>query len=236
MRASNDAACGTSFDKLRTNGRCRQSNARCPGLRGPNNLAVIARRGATKQSRPALVALDCFATLAMTVDLDGGGAYRAAAAKSGQFLAEIGRGLADVEPVGVHHLVPCRHEVRGRTSRARRTRRRPRPAREAPNASRRSGRRGWRSSSAAWSCDRGPGTGSSSSVAVHSVFMSSRLTKKSLVSVADLVGEHAVLRLDGVGAEHAQAADQHRHLGRGQRSSCALSISASSGAMKFESW
>ena len=47
--------------------------------------------------------------------------------------------------------------------------------------------------------------------------MSSRLTKKSLVSDAGPVGEHAVRRAAGVGAEGAQAADQHRHLGRGQR-------------------
>ena len=47
--------------------------------------------------------------------------------------------------------------------------------------------------------------------------MSSRLTKKSLVSVPGLLGEDAVLGLAGVGAEHAQAADQHRHLRRRQR-------------------
>ena len=34
---------------------------------------------------------------------------------------------------------------------------------------------------------------------------------------ARLVGEHAVLAAAAVGAQHAQAADQHRHLGRGQR-------------------
>ena len=47
--------------------------------------------------------------------------------------------------------------------------------------------------------------------------MSSRLTKKSLVSVPGCFGEDAVLGLAGIGAEHAQAADEHRHLRRGQR-------------------
>ena len=68
------------------------------------------------------------------------------------------------------------------------------------------------------SCGRGPRTvAASSDVGFHSVPMSSRLTKKSLVSVPGRVGEHAVLRAAGVRAEHAQAADQHRHLRRGQR-------------------
>jgi hypothetical protein len=47
--------------------------------------------------------------------------------------------------------------------------------------------------------------------------MSSRFTKKSLVSVSGPLGEDAVRGLPGVGAQHAQAADEHRHLGRGQR-------------------
>ena len=47
--------------------------------------------------------------------------------------------------------------------------------------------------------------------------MSSRLTKKSFVSVPGPIGEDAVRRAAVVGAEHAQAADEHRHLRRGQR-------------------
>ena len=45
--------------------------------------------------------------------------------------------------------------------------------------------------------------------------MSSRLTKKSLVSTPGLVGEDAVLAAAVVGAERTQAADQHRQLRRG---------------------
>ncbi len=46
---------------------------------------------------------------------------------------------------------------------------------------------------------------------------SSRLTKKSLVSVPGLLGEDAVLGIAGIRTEHAQAADQHRHFRPGQR-------------------
>ena len=49
--------------------------------------------------------------------------------------------------------------------------------------------------------------------------------------LARRLGEDAVLRAAGIGAEHAQAADQHGHLRRRQRSNCARSTSASSGAM-----
>ena len=56
----------------------------------------------------------------------------------------------------------------------------------------------------------------SSPAGCHSVPMSSRLTKKSFVSVPGLLGEDAMLRAAGVRAEHAQAADQHRHLRRRQ--------------------
>ena len=46
--------------------------------------------------------------------------------------------------------------------------------------------------------------------------MSSRLTKKSLVSWPGRSVSTPCLRPAVVGAEHAQAADQHRHLGRAQ--------------------
>ena len=57
----------------------------------------------------------------------------------------------------------------------------------------------------------------STSDAFHSVPMSSRLTKKSLVSVPGPVGEDAGRRAAGVGAQRAQATDQHGHLRSGQR-------------------
>ena len=47
--------------------------------------------------------------------------------------------------------------------------------------------------------------------------MSSRFTKKSLVSASGCFVKTPCFAAAGVGAEHAQAADQHRHLGRGQR-------------------
>ena len=53
--------------------------------------------------------------------------------------------------------------------------------------------------------------------AVHAMPMSSRLTKKSLVSVPGRVGEDPVLDSPVIGAQHAQAADQHRHFRRGER-------------------
>jgi hypothetical protein len=46
--------------------------------------------------------------------------------------------------------------------------------------------------------------------------MSVRLTKKSFVSAPFAIGEHAVLGAAVVGAQHAHAADQHRHLRGGQ--------------------
>ena len=42
------------------------------------------------------------------------------------------------------------------------------------------------------------------------------------------LGEDAVLRTAGVGAEDAQAADEHRHFGRGQGQQLRLSISSAS--------
>ena len=51
---------------------------------------------------------------------------------------------------------------------------------------------------------------------VHSMSMSSRLVKKSLVSVPGRSVSTPGRRPAGVGAEHAQAADEHGHLGRGQ--------------------
>jgi hypothetical protein len=47
--------------------------------------------------------------------------------------------------------------------------------------------------------------------------MSSRFTKKSLVSVPGASGEDAVLGPSEVGVEHAHAADEHRHFRRGER-------------------
>ena len=47
--------------------------------------------------------------------------------------------------------------------------------------------------------------------------MSSRFTKKSFVKRAGSIGEHAVRGSAGVGVEGPQTADEHRHLGRGQR-------------------
>ncbi len=49
---------------------------------------------------------------------------------------------------------------------------------------------------------------------VHCVPMSSRFTKKSLVSAPGRFCEHTVLRVLVIGAQHAQSTNQHRHLGR----------------------
>ena len=85
-------------------------------------------------------------------------------------------------------------------------------------ASRRRGRRRWPSTGPRRWRGRGPRRRAPPwPTAVHSVPMSSRLTKKSLVSIAGPVGEHAVLGAADVGAQGPQAADEHRHLGRGQR-------------------
>ena len=46
--------------------------------------------------------------------------------------------------------------------------------------------------------------------------MSSRFTKKSLVSASGLLGKDAVPGLSEVGVQHAHAANEHRHFGRGQ--------------------
>ena len=47
--------------------------------------------------------------------------------------------------------------------------------------------------------------------------MSSRFTKKSLVSVSGRLVKTPCLRTAEVGVQHPHAADEHRHLGRGQR-------------------
>ena len=47
--------------------------------------------------------------------------------------------------------------------------------------------------------------------------MSSRLTKKSLVSVSGRLVKTPCADLPGIRAQDAQAADQNRHLRRGQR-------------------
>ncbi len=104
---------------------------------------------------------------------------------------------------------PRLRRSRGRTSAGRRRRRRPPPAPAARSASRRSGRPGWRSTSPALVLRSTPWKALSEPAGRHSVFMSSRLTKKSLVSTPDRVGEHARLRALGVGAQDPQAAHQH---------------------------
>ena len=53
--------------------------------------------------------------------------------------------------------------------------------------------------------------------AFHSVPMSSRFTKKSLVNVPGRSVKTPCGRLPDVGVQGAHAADEHRHLGRGQR-------------------
>ena len=58
---------------------------------------------------------------------------------------------------------------------------------------------------------------SASDVADHVVPMSSRLTKKSFVSVPGRVGEHTVRRVARVRPEDPQATDEGGHLGRRQR-------------------
>ena len=102
-----------------------------------------------------------------------------------QFSRELGApGQAEVEAVGVHHLGPrgdeVAHELLLRVVAGVDLGERP----QLRVASRRRGRRGCRSSSARRSCGRGPRTcPRRRRVAFHSVPMSSRLTKKSLVSV-----------------------------------------------------
>ena len=50
----------------------------------------------------------------------------------------------------------------------------------------------------------------------HCVAISSRLTKKSLVSVSGRLVKTPCVDLPGIGAEDAQAADEHGHFRRGQ--------------------
>ena len=65
--------------------------------------------------------------------------------------------------------------------------------------------------------------------------MSSKLTKKSLVSVpAD--GEDAVLRLSDVCSQYAQAANQDCHLWRRQPHQLSLSSNNSSGERRCFPW
>ena len=56
-----------------------------------------------------------------------------------------------------------------------------------------------------------------SDVGFHSVSMSSRFTKKSLVSVPGRLVNTPTIRLPGVHVQRAQAAHEHGHLGRAQR-------------------
>ncbi len=56
--------------------------------------------------------------------------------------------------------------------------------------------------------------------------MSSRLTKKSLVSAPGLLGQDAVARAVDIDVDRAQTADQHRQLGRGRASAAAPCRSA----------
>ena len=113
---------------------------------------------------------------------------------------------------------PTRRRSRARTSPARRRRRRPRPAREARSSSRRPGRRGWPSTCGRPSRGSGPRTPrAASDVGFHSVPMSRRFTKKSLVSVPGRVVNTPWPACPAVTFERAQAADEHGHLGRAQR-------------------
>ena len=118
----------------------------------------------------------------------------------------------------VHHLGPRRHEVFRELLLQVGARRRLPQAPAAASASRRSGRRGspvhltspvFRS--------RPSYTPSAPATGCHCVPMSSRLTKKSFVSVSRRLGEDAVRGPSRVRAENAQAADENRHLGRRQR-------------------
>ena len=60
-------------------------------------------------------------------------------------------------------------------------------------------------------------TSSASETAFHSVPMSSRFTKKSLVSVSGPLCEYAVFGPACVRVQGTHAADENRHLGRSQR-------------------
>ena len=124
----------------------------------------------------------------------------------------------EVEAVEVHHLGPRRHEVahelllrvvagvdlgQGAQLRVR--------AEDEVDAR-------CRSTSARRSCGRGLRTRPRVlRTGFHSVPMSSRLTKKSLVSVPGRSVKTPCCDLPTLASEHAQAADQHRHLRRGQR-------------------
>ncbi len=123
-----------------------------------------------------------------------------------------------IEPVGVHHLDPGRDEIVDELPPRVGRGHRPRKSRGAASSSRIPGRCGWPSISARRSrgrCRR-RSRRPPDRPSFHAVPMSSRLTKKSLVSAPGRSGQHAVLRAAVVGAEHAQPADQHRHLRRAQ--------------------
>ena len=64
--------------------------------------------------------------------------------------------------------------------------------------------------------------------------MSSRLTKKSLVSFPACLVKTPCLESAGIGAEHAQAADQNRHLRSRQPQQRARSTNASSGCHELQ--
>ena len=138
--------------------------------------------------------------------------------RRGSDVGEPGLVLAAVEAVEVHHLGPRGDEVVDELLPARRRWRRPRPARAAARSSRRPGRRACRSTSARPLLRSRPSnTSASPAPASTPCLMSSRLTKKSLLSVPGRCVKTPCLARADVGAQHAQAADQHRHLGRRQR-------------------
>ena len=123
-----------------------------------------------------------------------------------------------VEAIEVHHLGPRRRRSRARTSPSRRRSHRPRPARAARSSSRRRDRPGWRSTCASPFVRQRPSNASAASdVGFHSVPMSMRLTKKSLVSAPGRFVKTPWLGRAGGRVQRAQAADEHGHLRRAQR-------------------
>ena len=127
-------------------------------------------------------------------------------------------GSADVEAIEIHHLVPRRDEV-GHELLAGIGR--PVDLRDGPELGVRSedrGRSGCRSTSPSPVARSRPSkTSSDYEVGCHSVFMSSRFTKKSLVRVAARSVKTPCADPPAVRVEDAHAPDEHRHLGSAQR-------------------
>ena len=119
--------------------------------------------------------------------------------------------LREVEAVGVHHLGPGRHEVLHELLL------RVRAGIDFREGAKLRVRTEDQVDAGAGPLDRlglavAALVDASSPARCHSVLMSSRLTKKSFVSVPGCLGEDAVLGAAGIGAEHAQAADERGHL------------------------